>query len=177
MDLKEIVSVSNLPGLHKVVAQRNDGLIVQQLGEERSKFASSRSHMFTPLDGITIYTEDDSATLSDVLWTMKQLSETNTPPNGKKASSAELSEYFRKVLPDYDEERVYVSDIKKLLKWYELLDAHGLITEPVAEEETATEVTEEKAEEKAEAEEPKEEKKKPAKKKAKKAKKEEPKDK
>ena len=158
MDLKEIVSVSRMSGLHKVMAQRQDGLIIQELGGDKSKFVSNRSYVFTPLDGITIYTENDSAELSTVLWEMKQQVKTNPIPE-KNTDDKVLKEYFSKILTDYDRERVYVSDIKKVLKWYAILDEHGLITEPVEEKEAEKEA--EKVEEKAEAK--KETKKKPKK--------------
>lgn len=160
MTLKDIVAISGMGGLHKVVSQRNDGLIVCALGEERSKFVPNRTHVFTPLEGITIYTYDDTVELTDVLREMKEQSDKNPPVAGKESNDAHR-DYLRKIIPNFDEERVYVSDIKKLIKWYHILVEHDLI--PVKEEETAKE---EKAAETTE-EKPKEEKKK-GKKKAKK---------
>jgi hypothetical protein len=135
MDLSEIVSVSGLGGLHRVVVQREDGLVVTPLGENKNRFVSKRKHTFTPLDGITVYTETDSVELKQVLQNMKKEEEDIRAPSPKKAGSEELKDYFREVLPEYDDERVYVSDIKKIIKWYNQLNEHGLI-EVEDEEET-----------------------------------------
>lgn len=131
MNLKDIVSISGMGGLYQVRGQRSNGLIVSALGEEKSKFVSNRVHMFTPLEGITIYTYTDNIELGKVLLDMKNLSD-KTPPVSSKESSDAHKEYFKKVLPDFDEDRVYVSDIKKLIKWYHALDAQGLIVEAKA---------------------------------------------
>lgn len=137
MDLKEIVAVSGIGGLFKVQANRNDGLIVQGFNEEKSKFLSSRKHVFTPLEGITVYTQTDNEELETIFLKMKELG-TETP-NVKKASADELKSFFASVLPDYDEERVYVSDIKKIVKWFQILDKEGLVvkTEEAKEEKEA----------------------------------------
>ena len=127
MDLSEIVSISGKPGLFKVAAKREDGLIVSSFDEDRKFFASARMHMFTPLDNITIYTTEDSESLSVVLQSMKKLQET-TPPVSANSGGNELKSYFKSVLPNYDEEKVYTSDIKKLIKWFEILDSNDLIT-------------------------------------------------
>lgn len=160
--LKDIVSISGMGGLHKVVSQRNDGLIVCALGEERSKFVPNRTHIFTPLEGITIYTYDDTVELTDVLREMKEQADKNPPVTGKDSNDAHR-DYLRNIIPSFDEERVYVSDIKKLIKWFNLLMEHDLI--PAEEEADATPDAE------VEVEEVKEDKPKEAKKGKKKAKK------
>jgi hypothetical protein len=139
MNLKEIVAVSGLGGLFKVQANRSDGLIVQGFDEDKSKFLSSRKFVFTPLEGITVYTHTDNVELEDIFLKMKEMSDTTPLPDAKKASSADLKSYFQKVLPDYDDGRVYVSDIKKLVKWYQILDKEGLVvkTEEPKEEKEA----------------------------------------
>lgn len=127
MSLKDIVSVSGLSGLYKVVVQRQDGLVITPLGENKNRFVSNRNHVFTPLDGITVYTETDSEELSAVLQKMKAKKDELPPPNHKKASNDELNTYFNEILPEYDRERVYTSDIKKIIKWYKQLDEHNHI--------------------------------------------------
>lgn len=134
MELKDIVSISGMGGLFKVQSQRPDGLIVSQLGDDKSKFVSNRVHMFTPLEGITLFTYTDNVELTKVLQGMKKLAATEAPPTNK-VSNDEYRNYLRKVEPEFDEERVYVSDIKKLIKWYTILDEHGLITEDKPAEE------------------------------------------
>lgn len=150
MNLKEIVAVSGLGGLFKVQANRSNGLIVQGFNEEKSKFLSSRKHVFTPLEGITVYTHTDNEELENIFLKMKELADSNPLPDAKKASSDDLKNYFLNVLPDYDEERVYVSDIKKLIKWFEILDKEGLVvkTEEAKEEKEAPKKEAKKAPEK-----------------------------
>lgn len=130
MELKDIVSVSGMSGLHEVVAKRNDGMIVKGLDDGKPQFASSRIHVFTPLDAITIYTVKDTIELSKVLLEIKKQSAEN-PPVDASADNDKLKTWFKKVLPDYNEEKVYVSDIKKLIKWYQQLDKHKLVTEEI----------------------------------------------
>lgn len=126
MNLKEVLSIGGMSGLYKIVANRDNGLIVTAIGDDKKKFVSSRQHMFTPLENITIYTEEDSEELVNVLKLMKEkISE--VPLVKASASSKELREYFTKVLPNHDQDKVYTSDIKKLLKWYEALDKEGLL--------------------------------------------------
>lgn len=130
MELKDIVSISGMSGLFSVVAKRPDGMIVRGLDDDKSQFASSRIHVFTPLDAITIYTTSDTTELSKVLLEMKKQSEEN-PPVDATSDNDKLKTYFKKVIPDYNEEKVYVSDIKKVVKWYRQLDKHKLVTEEV----------------------------------------------
>ncbi|MEI6312683.1 MAG: DUF5606 domain-containing protein [Bacteroidota bacterium] len=128
MDLKDIMAISGLPGLYKVVANRTDGIIVEGLHDKAKKFVSSRQHMFTPLENITIYTTEDSVELKEVFSNMKKDEKSNTVPDVKKSDEATLRKYMKSVLANYDEEKVYASDIKKLIKWYVLLDEHKLIS-------------------------------------------------
>jgi hypothetical protein len=137
MDLKEIVSIAGIGGLKKIVKQRPDGLIVSELDGSGKKFMSNRIHMFTPLENISIYTNTDSVELSKVLWSMKTKS-AELPPVSTKADVDELREYMGKVLPDYDRDQVFVSDIKKLIKWYHILDDLQLITDPETTEDGDT---------------------------------------
>jgi hypothetical protein len=151
MDLKDIMAVSGMPGLYKVVANRADGLIVNGLHDNIKKFVASRLHMFTPLENITIYTVEDSIELKEVFSTMKKNEASNAIPDVKKADEATLRKYMKSVVANYDEEKVYASDIKKLLKWYQLLDNHKLISvieEGANKEETATENASEEVAEK-----------------------------
>lgn len=126
MELKEILSISKLPGLFQIKASRDNGLIVTPLGENKSKFVSSRQHMFTPLENITIYTEDSSVELKEVFQAMK---DSNLDCPGNKAGDAEFRTYFAEIVPNHDQQRVYISDIKKIVKWFNLLDAHNLFAE------------------------------------------------
>jgi hypothetical protein len=140
MNLKEIVSISGLSGLHKIVSQRGDGLIVHSFDDNKSRFVPNRTHIFTPLEGITLYTQTDNIELTKVLAEMKKQKDTN-PPVDAKASSDQHKEYMRSIVADFDDEKVYVSDIKKLIKWYFILETQGLSEEEApAEEEAAPEI-------------------------------------
>ncbi len=147
MDLKEIMSVSGMPGLYKVIANRTDGLIVEGLHDKAKKFVSSRQHMFTPLENITLYTTEDSIELRLVLSDMKKNEAKHPIPDLKKSDDATLRAYMKLMVPNYDAEKVYASDIKKLIKWYELLDANKLVS--VIEEDKEALTAEEKKEKKA----------------------------
>jgi hypothetical protein len=139
MNLKEIVSISGLSGLHKIVSQRGDGLIVHSFDDNKSRFVPNRTHIFTPLEGITLYTQTDNIELTKVLAEMKKQKDTN-PPVDAKANSDQHKEYMRSIVADFDDEKVYVSDIKKLIKWYFILETQGLLVEEApAEEEAAPE--------------------------------------
>lgn len=147
MDFKEIVSVSKLSGLFQIHKQRADGLIVKSLSDDKVVFAASRAHTFTPLENITIYTNDEPLELINVLLKMKEYKAKNTIPDAK-SSNDELKSFFSKIAPSYDTERVYVSDIQKIIKWFVILDAKDAIhpvtanTESQAEEVMSEEVAE-----------------------------------
>jgi len=153
MKLSEIVSVTGLPGLYKSSGKRADGLIVTSLTDGSTKFVSGRVHLFSTLDNITIYTQEGSKELKEVLADMKKNEAAHSPLNLKTDDL--LKAYFEAVIPDYDKEKVYVSHMKKLVGWYNVLNEKGLIAELTADEsvadaasgeEKAAEGTEEKAE-------------------------------
>ncbi len=121
MDFREIIAVTAVSGLKRLVANRNDGLILSDLNGENKKFYSNRQHMFSPLENIAIYTDEDTVPLFDVMLAMRQ-QKTTTPPVAPNASNDELRNYLAAILPNYDKERVNVSDIKKLVKWFLILD-------------------------------------------------------
>lgn len=123
MELKDIVTISGMGGLHKKIAERPNGMVVCPLGEKQNKFVPSRKHNFTQLDNITIYTQEDTKPLDEVLDAMYKATKT-TPLIDVKAKPDELRAYFEKIVKDYDPEKVYVSDIQKVIKWYMQLDAH-----------------------------------------------------
>ncbi len=141
MEFKDVVAVSGMGGLFEMVAQRPDGILIQPLGGTKKKFASNRIHTFSPLDKIGIYTLDgDSLPLEDVMRNIKKYEEEGNTVVSANSSSNDLKDFFSQVMEDYDDERVYVSDIKKVVKWYQILAEHDLIQEKAAaEEEEASE--------------------------------------
>ncbi len=157
MNLKEIVSISGLGGLHKIVSQRGDGLIVHSFDDDKTRFVPSRTHIFTPLEGITLYTKEDNVELTKVLAEMKKQADKNPPVDGK-ASNDQHKDYLRSIVADFDDEKVYVSDIKKLIKWYHILAEQNLLTEEEPEQEEAEAAEDKKPVKKAAAKEEKEEK-------------------
>ena len=137
MDLSEIVAIPGMPGLFKIAGRRNDGLIVTSLADDKTQFVSGRTNLFTTLDNITIYTNEDPIVLKEVLASIKKTGA--AAPDGKDDKA--LKTWMGKVLPAYDKEKVHVSDMKKLAKWYNILDGKNLIEELTAEK-TAEEAAE-----------------------------------
>ena len=137
MDLKNYLAVSGLPGIYRMVASRNNGLIIEDLDNGKRRFVSSRKHQFTPLESIAIYTDDgDSTELKNVFNNMLEQLEDN-PPVKTNATNEELKEYFTDVLPTYDEDRVHVGDIKKVIKWFSFMHSRQLLQnqdDPVTEQ-------------------------------------------
>ena len=128
MNIEKLVAVSGLPGLHKIVANRDNGLIVADLESGKTRFCSSRKHQFSPMETIAIFTDDnDSEQIEKVFQSMLDQKAKNPVPAAK--SSAEvLKTYFEKILPNFDQDKVHVSHIKKVIKWYNQLDKTGLLT-------------------------------------------------
>ena len=135
MTLAELVAITGMPGLFKVTGKRNDGLIVTSLTDNKTTFVSGRTHMFSTLDNITMFTTGDGVTLKEVLASIKKHEAEN--PTSSVKDDASLKAFVAKVIPDYDREKVYVSDMKKLVKWYDLLNGKNLIEELIADEEAA----------------------------------------
>ena len=127
MPLENLVVVSGMPGVYRMVTNRGNGLIVEDLDNGKKRFAPARKHQFTPLESIAIYTVMDSVPLDTVF--QKMLAQTgDNPPVSAKASATEINEYFTKILPDFDRGRVHVSDIKKVIKWFNFLSDRKLIS-------------------------------------------------
>ena len=126
MKLDDLVAVSGMSGVFKLAANRNNGLIIEDLDSGKKRFASARKHQFTPLASIGIFTYDDSTELKIVFRTMVEQMESN-PPVKASSSSNDLRAYFRKILAEYDEDKVHTSDIKKVIKWFNFLNDRNLI--------------------------------------------------
>lgn len=127
MEYREIVAVTGLGGLFQLLATKSDGAIVRSLDDKSTKFISARVHNVTPLESIEIYTTGDNVRLHEVLKTMQDKESSNPMPAGKTADNNAVKAYFKSVFPEFDEERVYVSDMKKMLKWYEILKNNDLL--------------------------------------------------
>ena len=122
MKLAEIASVSGKGGLYKVVTSTKSGLILESLDEAKTKLVASGSQRISILHEISIYTntKEGTAALEDVLKKIHQMYG-NDPGVDGESDTNELKAFLKSVLPEYDEDRVYVSDIRKLVKWYGIL--------------------------------------------------------
>lgn len=126
MEYRQIVAVTGLSGLYQLMSTKNDGAIVRSLTDKSVKFVSARIHHITPLESIEIYTTGENVRLHEVLEKIQENDEPVAGLNSKKDDKAAKA-YFKTVLPDFDEERVYTSDIRKVLKWYEILKSNDLL--------------------------------------------------
>lgn len=123
MNYNKMVAVSGMSGLFELVSSKADGGIVRSLEDQSSKFVSNRVHNFSHLESIEIYTVTDNVNLVDVFLAMKESKE---PLPDAKADAKAIKAYFEKVYPDMDFERVYGSDMKKMIKWLQILDKAGV---------------------------------------------------
>jgi len=144
MDISKIIAISGYPGLFKVVAQAHNGIIVESLIDKKRMQAFS-TFKISSLEDISIFTTGDDMPLKDVLKKMFE-TEKGQASIDAKASNDELKAYLKNVLPNYDSERVHVSDIKKLITWYNLLEKNDMLKETAAV--TEAENTEKTGEEK-----------------------------
>lgn len=149
MNLEKILAISGKPGLYALIVQTRSGFIAESLLDGKKITVGLKSNV-SLLSEISIYTHDAEKLLAEVMRNIA-IKEDNGPAISHKEDNAKLIAYFKEILPDYDEERVYPSDIKKVLNWYGILQAKGLVSkeEPVTEK--AEEKTEDKVEEKTEA--------------------------
>jgi hypothetical protein len=120
-ELKDIVSITGKPGLYKVIARTNRGLIVESIDDKKTRIPVSATQQVALLDDITIYTTgEENLALKDVLQKIDDYKKEKPLP-GVKDDTNTLKAFFAEVAPEHDPERVYVSDMKKILKWYEIL--------------------------------------------------------
>ena len=122
-----ILAISGKPGLYKLVSRGKNNLIVEALDSTHRRQPAFGTDRITSLNDIAMYTDADDVPLTDVLENLKALEEGKKASiDVKKASSDELREYFAKVLPEFDRDRVHNSDIKKLIQWYNILIENGI---------------------------------------------------
>jgi len=126
MNLEKYIAVSGMPGIFELVATRNNGLLVADMDSKKTKFYTMRKHQFTPLGSVAIYTYGDAVAIADVFKAMHDQAGEN-PILASNAPSPQLFDYFDKILPDFDRDRVFISDIKKVIKWYNFLNERGAL--------------------------------------------------
>lgn len=122
MEYEKIISVTGLPGLYELVSSKSDGAIVRSLDDKSTRFVSSRVHNFSHLETIEVYTNRENVNLVDVFNAMDAKGE--KLPDEKDNNA--LKKYFENVYPDLDFERVYTSDMKKMVKWFSVLKANNI---------------------------------------------------
>ncbi len=122
-----ILAISGKPGLYKLVTRGKNNLIVEALDTTHRRMPAFSTDRITSLADIAMFTETDDIPLMDVLENLKTLEAgKKASVDPKKASTKELQDYFTKVLPEWDRDRVHVSDIKKLISWYNILIEAGI---------------------------------------------------
>lgn len=141
MNLEKILSISGKPGLYVLKVQTRTGFVAESLADGKKISVSLKSNV-SLLSEISIYTYEGEKPLVEIMNNIAT-KENNGPAISHKEDNATLMSYFREVLTDFDEERVYPSDVKKILNWYNTLQAKGLV---VTEEATTAAVTEEATE-------------------------------
>lgn len=125
MDLTGIISISGKPGLYKVIAQGKNNIIVESLADKK-RIPAYATDRISALDDISIYTYEGDEPLKDVFKSILEKQSGKEAPSHKE-DLASLQNYLQEILPDYDEERVYPSDIKKIFQWYNLLLSYGVL--------------------------------------------------
>ncbi|MDH7447013.1 DUF5606 family protein [Aquimarina sp. 2201CG14-23] len=136
MSLDKILSISGKPGLYELKAQTRSGFVAEALADGK-KLSVSIRHNVSILSEIAIYTFTEEVPLRDIFRKIQEKEEGGQAINHKESKN-KLEAYFSEVLPDYDEDRVYVSDMKKVIQWYNILQAKG-ITDFEEPEEVASE--------------------------------------
>jgi len=146
MDLSKILAISGKPGLYKMLSETKNGLLVESLDSQK-RFPVFAHEKISSLEEISIFTEEEDLPLKDIFKKMNELLEGKQAPD-HKSNPAELKAFFEEAVPDYDQDRVYNSDIKKVIHWYNQLHQHELLDFSEEEEEKKEEDKAEPADEK-----------------------------
>jgi hypothetical protein len=135
MEYNKLISVTGFSGLFELVSSKSDGAIVRSLDDNSTKFVSNRIHQFSHLESIEVYTNDENVNLSEVFKAMK----TSGGELPSEKDNKGIKQYFEKAFPSMDFERVYASDMKKMVRWFGMIKKHNIeikLTE-AGEEETS----------------------------------------
>jgi hypothetical protein len=146
VNLEKYLVVAGIPGVHKLVTSRANGVVIEDRKEKRTRFVPARQQQITPIATVAIYTDtpdgEGTIALTDVFQKMLDLYEENPPVSLESASSA-FRDYFSKILPEHDRDRVHINDIKKCIKWFNFMHENGIFEEAKREAEAETAVKEE----------------------------------
>lgn len=125
MALDKILSIGGKPGLYKLLTQTRAGFVGESLLDGKRVTVSLQNNV-SVLSEIAIYTLEEEVPLKDVFQKIKDIEKGGKTSIGHKEDKLKLEEYFFEILPDYDEDRVYASDIKKIIQWYNILHEQGI---------------------------------------------------
>jgi len=139
MNLEKILAISGKPGLYALKIQTRTGFVAESLIDGKKITVGLRSNV-SLLSEISMYTNTEEKPLAEVMRNIA-IKENEGPAISHKEDNDKLVTYFKTVVPDYDEDRVYVSDIKKVLNWYNMLQAKGMVTKEPTEAADATKAT------------------------------------
>lgn len=138
MSLEKILAIGGKPGLFKLVAQTRGGFVAESLVDKKRLSVSVQQNV-SVLSEIAIYTLTEEIPLKQVFENIKKKENGKQASVKPKDSKDKLEEYFFDVLPDYDEDRVYASDIKKVIQWYNLLQTHDMLNDLKTENKNVSE--------------------------------------
>ena len=133
MNLTKVLAISGKPGLYHLETQTRSGFLATSLADGKRISVGIRNNV-SLLSEIAIYTFEKEVPLTEVFTNMKNFEEEKEARISPKSDGATLEEYFSQVLPNYDRDRVYASDIKKIIQWYNLLLAKGFLEEDAQED-------------------------------------------
>ncbi|WP_333600176.1 DUF5606 family protein [Flavobacterium sp.] len=141
MNVEKILAIAGKPGLFELKLQTRSGFLAESLLDGKKITVGMRSNV-SLLSEISMYTYSEEKPLVEIMRAIA-IKENEGPTISNKEDNAKLTAYFKEILPDYDEDRVYVSDIKKVLNWYNILQAKGLVSKEEPKVENAEAVKEE----------------------------------
>jgi Domain of unknown function (DUF5606) len=145
MNVEKILAIAGKPGLFELKLQTRSGFLAESLIDGKKITVGLRSNV-SLLSEISMYTYSEEKPLVEIMRAIA-VKENEGPTISNKEDNAKLVAYFKEILPDYDEDRVYVSDIKKLLNWYNILQGKGLVSKEEPTIENAEEIKEQVVEE------------------------------
>ena len=122
MEYNKLISVTGFSGLFELVTSKTDGAIVKSLDDNSTKFVSSRQHQFSHLESIEVYTEDDNVNLAEIF---KAMEASGLELPSEKDNNA-IRSYFEKAYPKMDFEKVYTSDMKKMVRWFSIIQKNNI---------------------------------------------------
>ena len=136
MNLEKILAITGKPGLYALKVQTRTGFVAESLIDGK-KITVGLKNNVSLLSEISIYTQNEEKTLTEIMRAIA-IKEDNGPALSHKEDNDKLIAYFLEILPDYDQDRVYPSDIKKVLNWYNMLQDKGLVSKEVPAEQAAS---------------------------------------